>query len=182
MGWSLSSSKKKHCFDILILGETGYVDFSLTGAALSNYRSFYQPGENAHGDVLVMLHNGIMATKVECSLLNVCIIDLHLEFPTRLVAIYAPSTKSWQWSDLSPFTTKHCMIMGDFNIDIYRQKKKRKRIEKREKHLFSFCFFSRLILGCVFFRYFLPDSGFYLPWYSSSSLRFFFHSILYFYF
>jgi hypothetical protein len=57
----LSSSLR---FDILVLGEVGRVDFSLVDAAFPNFRYFYQPGENAHGGVLVLIHNSIRASQV----------------------------------------------------------------------------------------------------------------------
>ncbi len=47
-------------------------------------------------------------------------IDLLLEQTTRLVALYAPASKTWYWTDLSRFITNHCMVMGDFNIDLER--------------------------------------------------------------
>jgi Reverse transcriptase (RNA-dependent DNA polymerase)/Endonuclease/Exonuclease/phosphatase family len=109
---------EKHSFDILVLGEVGNVDFSLIGAALSNYKTFYQAGENAHGGVLVLIKNGLSATRVSCEVPNVCVIDLLLEETTRLIALYAPASKSWRWSDLTPFISKQCMVMGDFNIDM----------------------------------------------------------------
>jgi hypothetical protein len=109
---------KSHNFDILMLGEVGHVDFSLIGAAFSNYRLFYQAGENAHGGVIVLIRSGINCVRVPCTIPNVCIIDVSLEETTRLIAIYAPTSKSWHWSDLSKFITKRCVIMGDFNVDI----------------------------------------------------------------
>ena len=45
-------------------------------------------------------------------------IDLHLEESIRIVALYAPTSKSWKWSDLSSFTSTRCIVMGDFNVDL----------------------------------------------------------------
>lgn len=119
---------RTHLFDIITLGEVGHVDFSLIGAAFSNYRIFYQAGENAHGGVLALIRNGIPTTRVSCSLPNVCIIDLLLEQTIRLTALYAPASKTWEWADLSPFVTSHCMVMGDFNIDMERDGEKADRL------------------------------------------------------
>ena len=105
-------------FDILVLGEVGRVDFSLVGAAFPDFRYFYQSGENAHGGVLVLIHSSIRASQVLCTLPNVCAIDLHIEEPTRIVALYAPASKSWSWSDLSPLISARCVVMGDFNVDL----------------------------------------------------------------
>ena len=109
---------RTHAFDIISLGEVGRVDFALIGGAFSNYKIFYQAGENAHGGVLVMIHTDIPATRVACSLPNVCTIDIYLEQTIRLIALYAPASKTWNWTDLSTYVTNQCMIMGDFNIDI----------------------------------------------------------------
>lgn len=117
--WSeVHSLSTKHQFDILVLGEVGKVDFSLLGALYSSYQSFYQAGENAHGGVIILIRQNIPVSRFPCSLPNVCIIDLHLDVPSRLVGIYAPASKSWSWNDLSRFTTASCAIMGDFNVDL----------------------------------------------------------------
>ena len=104
--------------DIIALGEVGHVDFSLIGASFSNYKAFYQAGENAHGGVLVLIRLGIPSTSVPCAIPNVCVIDLALERTIRLVALYAPASKTWRWSDLSFLINKQCIVMGDFNIDL----------------------------------------------------------------
>jgi hypothetical protein len=113
----LSSS---HRFDILVLGEVGRIDFSLVGAAFPDFRYFYQSGGNAHGGILVLVHNSIPVSQVSCALPNVCVIDLHMEESTRIVALYAPASKAWNWSDLSPFISARCVVMGDFNVDLER--------------------------------------------------------------
>ncbi|CAF3920953.1 unnamed protein product [Rotaria sp. Silwood1] len=92
--------------------------------ALSNHVAFYQAGENPHGDVLVLIRKDIPATRVSCSLRNVCVIDLLLSEPTRLVAIYAPESKTWRWSELTNLTNNRCIIMGDFNVDIEKDGEK----------------------------------------------------------
>ena len=119
---------KNHHFDILVLGEVGHIDYSLLGAAFSNYQISYQTGENSHGGIVVMIRNGICSTRASCLLPNVCVIDLQLEQPIRLIAIYAPASKSWQWTDLSPFITNRCIVMGDFNIDLERDGEKADRL------------------------------------------------------
>ena len=119
---------KTHHFDIIALGEVGHVDFSLMGAAFSNYKLFYQIGENSHGGVLVMIRNGILATRVACALPNVYIIELAFEQVIYLAIIYAPASKTWQWNDLSPFVTTSCLFMGDFNIDLEHDGEKLDRL------------------------------------------------------
>ncbi|CAF4657786.1 unnamed protein product, partial [Rotaria sp. Silwood2] len=119
---------QKHHSDILVLGEVGHIDFSLVGAALSNYSVFYQAGENAHGGVLVLIRKDMTVTRVSCSLPNVCVIDIALSEPIRIIAIYAPASKTWNWTDLTTLITNRCMIMGDFNIDIERDGDKADRL------------------------------------------------------
>ncbi|CAF4597479.1 unnamed protein product, partial [Rotaria sp. Silwood2] len=108
--------------------EVGHIDFSLVGAALSNYSVFYQAGENAHGGVLVLIRKDMTVTRVSCSLPNVCVIDIALSEPIRIIAIYAPASKTWNWTDLTTLITNRCMIMGDFNIDIERDGDKADRL------------------------------------------------------
>ena len=111
---------EKQGFEIIVLGEVGRVDFELVGAAFSNYRYFHQKGENAHGGVLILVRNSLSATRVPCDIPNVCVLDLIQGQRIRVMGIYAPASKTWQWSDLGPFVETHCVIMGDFNIDIER--------------------------------------------------------------
>ncbi|CAF4493110.1 unnamed protein product, partial [Rotaria sp. Silwood2] len=61
---------------------------------------------------------GIPTSRVSCPLPNVCTVDLHLEESIRIIAVYAPESKSWKWSDMSGLITSHCVIMGDFNVDL----------------------------------------------------------------
>lgn len=67
---------KTHKFDIITLGEVGHVDFQLLRGAFLNYSIFYQAGENSHGGVLIMIRNGINTTRTNCTIPNVCVIDL----------------------------------------------------------------------------------------------------------
>jgi hypothetical protein len=107
-----------HNFDVMILGEVGRFNPSLAGSAFANYRYFYQPGENAHGGILVFVRMDIVVSRVKCSIPNVCAVDIHLEQPIRIIAIYAPESKSWKWDELSCLTTSKCIVMGDFNVDL----------------------------------------------------------------
>ncbi|CAF2129789.1 unnamed protein product [Rotaria magnacalcarata] len=112
-------SKQLHT-DIIILGEVGHIDLSLINAAFSNYNIFYQAGENPHGGVLILIHKNITVSRLPCSLPNVCVIDIELKHTVRIIGIYAPASKTWNWIDLSSLITDRCMVLGDFNIDIMR--------------------------------------------------------------
>jgi hypothetical protein len=107
-----------HQFDVMVFGEVGRVDLSLIGASFSNFRYFHQKGENSHGGILVRICNNIHASRVSCPLAYVRVIDLHFEESIRIVALYAPASKSWEWPDLSSFTSTRCVVMGDFNVDL----------------------------------------------------------------
>ncbi|CAF4912616.1 unnamed protein product, partial [Rotaria socialis] len=119
---------KQHLSDIIVLGEVGRVDIALISAALSNHNVFYQCGENAHGGVLVMVRKDISAVRVSCSLPNICALDLQFDQTIRLIAMYAPESKTWNWSDLTPLVTNCCMILGDFNIYIEQDGEKADRL------------------------------------------------------
>ena len=56
------------------------------------------------------------------------IIDLVLEQTIRLVALYAPESKTWKWNDLSPFVSSCCLFMGDFNVDLESDGEKADRL------------------------------------------------------
>ena len=110
------------------MGEVGTVDFSTISASFANYNLFYQEGENSHGGVLILIRYGIPTKRVVCALPNVCIIDIVLEQTIRLAAIYAPASKTWKWNDLSPFITKCCIVLGDFNVDLEEDGEKADRL------------------------------------------------------
>ncbi|CAF4209566.1 unnamed protein product, partial [Rotaria magnacalcarata] len=85
---------------------------------------FYQKGENKNGGVLVLVRLDIQATRIECKLPNVCVLDIKGEEILRIIGVYAPDSKSWIWKDLSPFLTKKGVMFGDFNVDIVQDDKK----------------------------------------------------------
>ena len=104
--------------DVIVLNEVGRVDMVLVGASFLNFQVSYQAGENSHGGVLVMIRNGITVSRINCCVPNVCVIDLKLQKPIRIIGMYAPASKSWQWADLSSFISKQCVVIGDFNVDL----------------------------------------------------------------
>ena len=81
---------RNHHFDIIVLDEIGRVDFSLMDTAFSNYKVFFQAGENAHGCVLVMIRNRIPITRMACTLPNVCI-GLMQKYPPIFFLFYVSS-------------------------------------------------------------------------------------------
>ncbi|CAF4231453.1 unnamed protein product [Rotaria magnacalcarata] len=101
---------KQHLSDVIVLGEVGRVDFALISAALSNHNVFYQSGENTHGGMLVMVRKDISIIRVSCSLPNICALDLQFNQTIRLLAMYAPESKTWNWTDVTPLVTNCCMI------------------------------------------------------------------------
>lgn len=114
----------EHRFDIIALGEVGAVDSTVIESAFEKYRYYYQAGENAHGGVLVLIRNGLQTKRVTCSIPNVCIIDVNLEKTMRLVALYAPASKTWKWDDVTPFISRECIMLGDFNVDLEKDGEK----------------------------------------------------------
>ncbi|CAF1218164.1 unnamed protein product [Adineta steineri] len=76
--------------------------------------------ENKNGGVLVLVKEGMTASRVTCKIPNVCVVDIKGKEEFRLLGVYAPDSKNWSWDDLSPFLSKKCIIYGDFNIDIIK--------------------------------------------------------------
>ncbi|CAF2948356.1 unnamed protein product [Rotaria sp. Silwood2] len=105
-------------FDILVLIETGMIDISFYEKIFSNFKIFFQKGENKHGGIVVLVREGIISSRIRCDLPNVCVVDIKGEEDFRLLGVYAPNSKSWSWDDLSLFLSKKCIIYGDFNVDI----------------------------------------------------------------
>ena len=111
-------------FDVLVLLETGDVDLSFCAQAFSNFRVFFQHGENKCGGVLVMVRSGIQVSRVECKLANVCAIDVKVVDEIRIVGVYAPASRSWSWDQLSHLVSNKCSFFGDYNVDLMRDGEK----------------------------------------------------------
>ena len=110
--------------DIIILCEVGHLDFSLLQASFSEHHISYQKGENPHGGVLILVRKGIVSTRIDCDIPNICVVDIYMEQTYRLIAVYAPASKSWNWSVLSQLITTQCMLIGDFNVDLEKDGEK----------------------------------------------------------
>ncbi|CAF1576130.1 unnamed protein product [Rotaria magnacalcarata] len=80
--------------------------------------------ENAHGGVVILVRNDIKTNRLHCDLPNVCIVDILNNSPLRILGIYAPDSKSWHWDNLSPFLSSNCILFGDYNIDLDKDKSK----------------------------------------------------------
>ncbi|CAF4025281.1 unnamed protein product [Adineta steineri] len=65
----------------------------------------------------MLVKNFVKVSRIECKLPNVCVVDVKGVEVVRLLGVYAPTSRSWNWQDLSPYVTKKCIIYGDFNID-----------------------------------------------------------------
>ena len=104
-------------FNILVLLETGVFDASFIQKIFSDYKSFYQKGEHRNGGVLVLVGNDLCVKRVTCNLPNVCVVDVKGDEDFRLLGVYAPDSKSWEWDYLSPFLSSGSIIFGDFNVD-----------------------------------------------------------------
>ncbi|CAF3872971.1 unnamed protein product, partial [Rotaria sp. Silwood1] len=104
--------------------ETGKIDLAFYGQAFSNFKFFFQSGENRNGGVLILIRNNIQVKRVDCKIPNVCIIDLKVEDEFRIIGVYAPESRSWNWHDLSSFISVNCAIFGDFNVDLEHDDKK----------------------------------------------------------
>ena len=108
----------KYEVDIIILTETGKIDKGIVRQSFLNYRFFYQKGENSWGGVIVLVKKSLPVNRVKCDVPNVVCVEIKLERTVRLCGIYAPTSKTWGWNDLTPIITEHCVLVGDFNIDL----------------------------------------------------------------
>ncbi|CAF3803509.1 unnamed protein product [Rotaria magnacalcarata] len=106
------------------IAETGKIDLVFYGQAFSNLKFFFQSGENRNGGVLILIRNNIQVKRVDCKIPNICIIDLKVEDELRIIGVYAPDSRSWNWHDLSSFISVNCAIFGDFNVDLEHDDKK----------------------------------------------------------
>ena len=80
----------KYKVDGLILTEIGSFELSLINQIFTNFRCFYQKGENKWGGVLMLFKPSLAVMRVKCETPNVCIVDVKLEQVTRLIGVYAP--------------------------------------------------------------------------------------------
>ena len=113
-----------YAFDIIILLETGFFEDQKCKEIFSEYRMYYQQGENANGGVIILIKLGISHTRIDVSTPNVCAIDIQDETTIRIIGVYAPESKKWVWDELSHLITNRCVFFGDFNIDLELDKSK----------------------------------------------------------
>lgn len=66
----------------------------------------------------MLVRNDLHVSRIQCSVPNVCIVDIKGNEDLRIIGVYAPASKSWSWDDLSIFVLNKCVIFGDFNVDI----------------------------------------------------------------
>ncbi len=107
----------KYEIDCLVLTEVGAVQWDTVKQAFTNFKLFYQKGENSRGGVLMLFKNSLSVERVKCDTPNVCVVEVKLEKTTRLIGMYAPKSKSWNWDVLSSYITDDCCLCGDFNVD-----------------------------------------------------------------
>ncbi|CAF4269963.1 unnamed protein product, partial [Rotaria magnacalcarata] len=50
--------------------------------------------------------------------------EMNVEDELRIIGVYAPDSRSWNWHDLSSFISVNCAIFGDFNVDLEHDDKK----------------------------------------------------------
>jgi hypothetical protein len=75
-------------FDILILLETGLMDFSFCSQVFSNFIIYYQKGENSNGGVVIMVRNNLKSERICCSIPNLCIIEIQGELEKLRTWVY----------------------------------------------------------------------------------------------
>lgn len=47
----------------------------------------------------------------------------------------APVSKTWDWSDISPLVPTHCVLIGDFNVDLVKDgERANKLLERMDGH------------------------------------------------
>ncbi len=109
---------EKYNPDCIVLNEVGAIDQQLIGQIFVSYKWFYQKGENAWGGVLMIFKPSLPVSRVKCDIPNICVVDVKVEKNFRIMGMYAPKSKSWDWNVLSQFVTEECCIVGDFNVDI----------------------------------------------------------------
>jgi hypothetical protein len=112
----------KYKIDCICLNEVGNFERHRISQWFTNYKYYYQRGENSWGGVMTLIRTHIPVSRIRCDFPNLCVVDVKLEKSIRLINMYAPKSKSWEWDCLSQFITNDCCLIGDFNIDITKNK------------------------------------------------------------
>ena len=112
--------------DVIILIETGDFDYTFCQQVFSKYKLFHPKGENSYGGVILLVRNNLKTNRVECSIPNICGVDIETDRneTLRVVGVYAPESKSWNWHDLTTLISRKCAFFGDFNVDLEKDKDK----------------------------------------------------------
>jgi hypothetical protein len=117
----------KYAVDAAILLETGDADLKLCCQLFSDFSLFVQKGENKNGGVLILVRTNLYASRVKCDLPNVYIAELQGRISSRILSVYAPTSRSWTWEHLSQYISKSSVLFGDLNVDLDSGKEKASR-------------------------------------------------------
>ena len=106
--------------------ETGDFDYNFCQQVFSKYKLFHQKGENTYGGVILLVRNDLKMNRVECSIPNICGVNIETDRneALRVVGVYAPESKSWNWHDLTTLISHKCTFFGGFNVDLEKDKDK----------------------------------------------------------
>jgi hypothetical protein len=100
----------KYKIDCIILNEVGAFDKQMIKQVFMNYKHFYQKGENAWGGVVILTKPSLSASRIKGETPNVCVIEVKVEKVIRLIGVYAPKSKTWDWNTLSQYITSECCM------------------------------------------------------------------------
>ena len=59
----------------------------------------------------------------------------------RLLGVYGSEARSWSWNDLTTFMSFNCIVFGDFNVDLEKNKAKAEMLLSWSDSLFL-CLFT----------------------------------------
>ena len=88
--------RDKYVVSCVMFNEVGTFDQQVMRPAVTNYRFFYQKGENSWGGVLMLIKASIPSSRIKCQVSNVCVVEIKLERTIQLIGIYVPKSKSWE--------------------------------------------------------------------------------------
>jgi hypothetical protein len=114
--------------DVATPFETDDIDLKLCHQILNDFQLFFRKGENKNGGVLILVRTRLYATRVKCDLSNVCAVEFQGRISSRILGIYAPTSRSSTSGHPPQYISKSSVLFGDFNVDLESDKKKASRL------------------------------------------------------
>jgi hypothetical protein len=78
--------------------------------------------------VLILVRTDVYASGIKYDFTDVCTVEFQGKTSSRILGIYAPTSRSWPWEHPSQYMSRLNVVFVDFNVDLEPGKEKASRL------------------------------------------------------